>query len=405
MKIGYILTTFPSLTETFAAREIEALRTLGFDITILAASGPWAANGPVEDPKTLYRPSAFSLEAVLSVSYMVLRYPLALGRLIYLILRLVRSCPWEAVSLMGNLHTVGFFARHLDRAGISHIHAYFLSWPAFIALALSAATRRQFSISAHARDIFVERGAAELKVSRANFVAACTEQGLKQLKAGLPARYHDKLHLSYHGAGKVLECYELCEKNVTEFEPDDNVVIAVGRLVEKKGFAYLIKAFALVAREKPYCRLMIVGDGPSHRQLSELIAELNLEGRVRLLGWQKSYATLRLIRRATLLVAPSVVTQEGDRDGIPNAILEAFASGVPVIASDLQGIREAVKDRQTGLLVEPGNIKKLALTITELLGNRDLQRQLSQKAYEMAAERFDSVKNTKTLAALFTRTK
>lgn len=403
MKIGYILTTFPGRTETFAAREIEGLRKLGFVITVLAATSQRHAHACVEDTEVFYRPSLFATEALLSIGYLSIRYPLALGRLLCVALRLLGACPREAMSLIGNLHTIGFFARHLDREAVSHIHAYFLSWPATIGLGLSAATGRSFSISAHARDIFVEHGAIKLKVSRAKFVTTCTRQGLKHLKASLPAQYHHKLRLCYHGIRMGSGCPDHGGKNISESKRNDTV-IAVGRLVQKKGFGDLLRAFALVVRKKPHCRLMIVGDGSGQKQLNGLTEQLALKDHVELFGWQGHDLTLRLIEQATVLVAPSVISDDGDRDGIPNVILEAFASGTAVIASSLKGISEAVEHRRTGLLVKPGDVKELASAIKELLNSKKLQSQFSQTAYETAVQRFDSAKNTKQLAKLFIST-
>jgi glycosyltransferase involved in cell wall biosynthesis len=328
---------------------------------------------------------------------MPVKYPSAYIKLLLLILRLIISSPREATSLAGNIHTIAYFAKHLDREEIAHIHAYFLSWPAIIGLAISVVTGLPFSISAHARDIFVEQGAAGLKISRAKFVTACTQQGLKHLKANLPAQYHHKLHLCYHGIKVHSESSEI---HASESNNGDTV-IAVGRLVSKKGFDCLLRAFTSVVHKKPRYKLEIVGDGPERAQLNELIKQLSLENNVELTGWRGSDETLQSISRASVLVAPSVITNTGDRDGIANVILEAFANRTPVIASRLEGISEAVEHRRTGLLVKPADVNELAKAIDELLANKVMQRTLSENAYETAKQHFDSAKNTKQLAKLF----
>jgi glycosyltransferase involved in cell wall biosynthesis len=399
IKIGYILTTFPCRTETFAVREIEVLRKSGCAITVFGAVSQRPSC--TDTIKVFYRPEIFSTEALLSISYLSVKYPRALGILIYLIFKLIRACPREAVSLIGNIHTIGFFAKHLDNEAIGHIHAYFLSWPSTIGMALSAITRRSFSISAHARDIFVEHGAMELKISRANFVSVCTRQGLEYLKANLPVKYHHKLHLNYHGIRAASGLPDCDDKS--KYEPKrDDTVIAVGRLIPKKGFANLVRAFNRVVQEKSQRRLVIIGDGPERKRLIGLTDQLNLKNHVELLGWQDFDVTQRLIRQSTVLVAPSLISDDGDRDGIPNVILEAFACGTPVIASRLEGISEAVEHRVTGLLVGPGDVLELASAIEELLDNRYLHRQLSHRAYETVMQRFNSAENIKQLCRLFT---
>lgn len=402
-KIGYILTTFPCRTETFAFKEIDGLCKSGFAVTVFGATSQRQLPMYADTIKVFYRPDLFSMEALLSISYLSVRYPLALGKLFYLVFKLLRTCSREAVSLVGNIHTIGFFARHLDSGAITHIHAYFLSWPATIGMALSTITRRSFSISAHARDIFVEHGAMELKISRANFVTVCTQQGLEYLKASLPAKYHHKIHLNYHGI-RVVPGLPGCDGKSASKSKRDDTVIAVGRLIPKKGFGNLVRAFNRVVQEKPGCRLAIVGDGPERKRLTGLTEQLNLKNHVEFLGWQDSDATLCLIRQSTVLVAPSLIADDGDRDGIPNVILEAFACGTPVIASRLEGISEAVEHRVTGLLVEPGDIVELASAIEELLEDGHLQCRLSRRGYETAIQRFDSAENTKQLSRLFTGT-
>ncbi|MHC4742275.1 MAG: glycosyltransferase, partial [Planctomycetota bacterium] len=306
MKIGCILTTFPCRTETFVAREIEGLRDLGLDITVFAAARHECPRRYADNVNVLYRPSRFSAEAVCSIGYLLVRYPLGMGKLLYLAFKLLLACPREAALLMGNLHTIGFFSRHLRHEGISHIHAYFLSWPATIGLALSVVTGLTFSISAHARDIFVEHGAMEAKASRAKFIAVCTRQGLNHLKAAFASEDQPKLHLNYHGTKtNNIDC-EIGEKNNEEVKKADTV-FAAGRLISKKGYANLIKAFARVVGERPGCRLMIAGEGCERRRLEELIARLALEDHVRLLGWMGHDVMLQLVRQATVMVAPSVV--------------------------------------------------------------------------------------------------
>lgn len=400
MKVGYILTRFPCRTETFAAREMRSLAESGLDITIFAAAGDENLPSPTEGWSVFFRPGRFSANAFVSIYYLIGKYPMALAKLLRLCLKLMRECPRETISLMGNIHTIASFARYLDAKEISHIHAYFLSWPALIGLALSVVTDRPFSISAHARDIFVEHGAMELKVSRAGFVTVCTNQGLKYLQANLPIKYYNKLHLNYHGVKKELVFDSGAWKGLDEYKHGDTV-IAVGRLIPKKGFDDLLKAFALIAKQRSDCGLVIVGEGPEREQIEGLIRQLGIWNHVKLLGDQSINKTLLLIQQATVLVAPSLLAEDGDRDGIPNVILEAFVNGTPVIASRLDGICEAVEHRKTSLLVKSGDIEEIASAIDELLNDKQLQRRLVKEARKTVMERFDLEKNTGQLATLF----
>lgn len=403
MKIGYIFTTFPSQSEIFAVREIEGLAKSGFDITVLAASPPINANKNPKVIKILYRPAFFSQDTFTSVVYILTTSPLAVIKLLGLILELIWLSPREAMLITGNLHTICFFAKYLHQQHIAHIHAYFLSWPACIGLSLAKITNLPFSIAAHARDIFVERGAVELKLSHANFTVTCTQQGLKYLKSILPKKHHPKLHLNRHGIKINQKQFVHRPKNV--FDVDAKLtIIAVGRLIEKKGFSDLILAFADVVQDKPEIKLIIAGEGPLRKHLNETIRQLTLENYIHLLDWQKPNLTLRLIEQAAVLIAPSIITNDGDRDGIPQVILEAFACGTTVIASNLDGISEVVEHYKTGLLVNSGNIRGLSNAIRELLNNRDLRDYLSRNAYQTLKQRFSLENNIRKLAHLFAET-
>ncbi len=381
------------------AREMDGLRDAGFDIWVFAATYDAGAAGGKYGNRVSYRPPPVSAEGFLSLGYLLLRHPLGLCRVIGLALKLLVCCFREAVCVAGNLHTIGFFAKQLDREGIGHVHAYFLSWPAVIGLAVCRATGRSFSISAHARDIFVEQGAVELKVSRSRFVAVCTRQGLGQMKSNLAAEHHEKLHLCYHGLRLDSEGFGVHSLEAGGSEQADTI-IGVGRLIAKKGFSVLLRAFALVRKTKPGCRLLIVGDGPERESLAELIEELSNSDSVELLGWRPPDVAAGLIGGATVLAAPSVIADDGDRDGIPNVILEAFAAGTAVVASGLDGIKEAVEDEKTGLLVQPGNTEELACALKRLLDDGGLREVLAQGAYEVLAERFDAATNIEQLSML-----
>lgn len=399
MKVGYILTTFPCQSEIFAAREIESLRRLGIDVTVLAVTDQKCSCELSRDIAVVYRPAFFSMHSLVSIGYLIVKHPLGNIKLAGLIFRLVLLNPKEAKLIVANFHTVAFFARALDKRSPLHIHAYFLNWPSCIAMALAIVTRRPFSIAGHARDLFVERGALKLKASYASFIVTCTQYGLDYLKRRLPATFHSKLHLVYHS---VNVNPRLSAKHVrTTGQFNKYRLVAAGRLVPKKGFDYLIKAFSLVRQSFQNCTLLIVGDGPEYYRLSALVDEIYLKDDVKLLGWLEHNKTLQLIRSSTILVVPSIIAADGDRDGIPNVILEAFASSVPVVASNLEGIAEAVVHRQTGLLVEPRDVSKLASAIKDLLDDGVLRNQLSHKAYEFVKDCFDPEKNASQLAELF----
>ena len=396
-KLSYILTAYRRPSETFIQREITQLGKQGFEIVVFAAEGGVGETTPRQDANVYYRASVFSPVAVWSIISIVLRHPVRLAKLIILIIRLLFVCPKEAAIVFVNFHAICFFASSIEKQYVQHIHACFLSWPACIGLGVSILTELPLSISAHARDIFVEGGAVGLKAKKARFISCCTRQGLEYLKSNIDSAYHNKMFLNYHG----IETERLCGRLGHQENGTSEFVIAVGRLVEKKGFGYLIEAFAEVLRKWPDVSLVIVGDGPGKQVLKNKIEKSGLAGKIYLAGWLEHSWAVKLIGEAKILIAPSVIDADGDRDGLPNVILEAFSVGTPVVASNLAGISEAVINERTGLLVKPGDKTELADAVERLLGDKNLSSLLAENAEKMLVDNFNIEKNCLKLGEAF----
>lgn len=398
MKIAYVITTFPSRTETFAAREIECLRQEGIEISVFSAA---PATGLPREEGVLYRPRFFSSEAWRALLYLWRRPWKRLLPLARMVCQLTVRSPRQALTTLRNVAAIGAFAKGMEMAGIEHVHAYWLSWPACIAVALRVVTGRTMSVASHARDIFVpgERGRLQWKIAGAKFVTTCTQQGLEHLtKRVLPAEA-GKLHLVRHGV-----LWREIPLDVSRHLRTSNggpAILAVGRLVPKKGFQYLIRAVAQLEGEHSRCKLAILGDGPELEPLQTLAKQLGIQDRIVFAGWQSHDAVMKLLGSSPILAAPSIVAGDGDRDGTPNVILEAFARGAAVVASSLSGIREAVEHNKTGLLVEPGDVPALAGAIAALLASGELRTRLCRSALEVLTLRFDAHQNARQLAGLF----
>ena len=404
MKVAYILSEFPSTTETFALREMKCLADMGWEPVVLAAGCQKDVFSEASEFRVVYRPALLSLTSLAAIVYMLRHYPAGMLRLMLLVVRIVADSPKEALGLVANIHTLGHFARRLDSMKIPHVHAYFLSWPACIGLGLKCVTRRSLSLAAHARDIFVESGALTEKARRASFLVTCTEQGLAALQERLPRELHQKLHLARHGIDATTVravCGRGRENPLDGAHPP--LLLTVGRLVPKKGHEILIRAFHHLRRDDVSCRLAIVGEGPERASLEKLIQGLGLEREIALFGRLDNPSVLRLMSSAAVLVAPSVIAPDGDRDGAPNVILEALAIGLPVIGSRLDGIREALADGRTGVLVEPGDSQALAGAIRGLLEDNERGRVLSAAGRKYVEEHYCLKRNVKRIMRLLER--
>lgn len=181
------------------------------------------------------------------------------------------------------------------------------------------------------------------------------------------------------------------------------LVLHVGRLVEKKGAALLIRAFAEVRRRHPHAELAIIGEGPLEGTLRRLAGELELGGSVNFLGALPHAEVRRWMRRAWVLAAPSVRAADGDREGLPTVVVEAAASGLPVIGSAHAGIPEAIDDGRSGFVVGQGDVAELAARIDQLMASADLRAGMAARSRALAEARFDAVRQGQRLEALYDR--
>lgn len=185
--------------------------------------------------------------------------------------------------------------------------------------------------------------------------------------------------------------------------PVPGLVLFVGRLVEKKGVAQLLHAFAAVTGAVPEARLRIVGDGPLLPALRRQAERLGLAATVEFAGAMPSAGIAEQMREACLLAAPSLTARDGDAEGLPNSVVEAAASGLPVVATDHAGIPEAVEHNRTGFLVAEGEIEPLACNMIALLQDADLRAGMGRAARKLAEAKFDLRRQMERIEAIYDR--
>lgn len=175
-------------------------------------------------------------------------------------------------------------------------------------------------------------------------------------------------------------------------------IVAVGRLIPKKGFDVLIDAIAKV-RGSIAAQGTIIGGGPEETRLREQVTRLGVGDRVELLGARPNAEALRIVDRADLFVLPCRVDESGDRDGIPVALMEAMARGVCVISGDLPAIRELILDGKTGVMVPPGDVAALAAALDRVGRDAGLRSRLGEAGRGWVKEEFSTEVNTQRLLA------
>lgn len=396
----YVLGEFPSVSETFILREMVALEQMGFRIIPLAMQRGDEEKMHEEArglaARTLHRPRPGSRKSVLGLLKTALQRPFGLLAATLLVLRHTLLAPRLARELVSGLLTAAYFAARLRGRDARQIHAHFASYPATVGLLLAEITGGGFSLACHARDLFTDESILlSRKLQEADFIVVCTRYGVERLQRLHSLTSSDKLHLIRHG---VEASRLLAQPRVAHPLP---LVLSVGRLVEKKGFRFLLQAAAIVAGKGLHFELVIVGDGPERDELQRLAAGLGLREKVIFTGVLSQEELAEVYRRAEAFCLASVVASDGDRDGLPNVIIEAMAYGVPVVASNLGAIPEAVRHEETGLLAPPGSAGELAEQLERVLRDESLRQRLVQNGRRLVEEEFDLQRNTVQLGTLF----
>ena len=393
--VAYLIKMYPRFSETFILAELLELERQGArlqvfslkkpddgifhaDVARLRARVTYLPESPLLDPGSF----AAAHRELLAADPR--RYARALGA----------ALRRRRVTTLKHFLQAGWIAVRLRRAGIRHVHAHFASGPAAVALHLHRLTGISYSFTAHAKDIYIEhvdRKELAAKLRAARFAVTVSDYNREHLSrlAG-----ESRLVRIYNG----LDLERFTPNGAAPEEPP--LVLAVGRLIEKKGFADLIEACAHLRDEGRRFRCRIVGKGQLRGALARRIAELGLEGTVELAGPLPREALLELYPRASVLVAPSVVGADGNRDGLPTVLIEAVALGVPVVSTDVTGIPELVEDGRTGLLVAQHDPPALAAAIGRLLADRAGAAALAAAGRERVERRFDLRANVAQLREL-----
>jgi len=415
-EIGYILKGYPRTSETFIINEIFLLEQTGLKLSIfsikrLEGQKRHGVVGRIVAP-VVYLPQIVPSEASNWLGRLVRNVPNFAASHWRLLrqrpvsyLRTLFEAVWMRVkyrhrAFIKEFLQAGFIASEVVASGrIRHLHAHFCHTSTTVAMLASRLAGVPFSFTAHAKDIYRDDmnpgDLLSVKLRRARFAVTCTQANWEHLdRLRSPQTI---LHTIYHGLD--LSLFAPAEKADSDAPP---LILSVGRMVEKKGFTYLVEACRLL-KDKGYnftCR--IVGGADEYAEtIKQLIVQLKLEEIVTLHSAVTQEELRRIYEQATIFALPCQVIENGDRDGIPNVLVEAMAMRLPVVSTDISGIPELVKDRVNGLLVPQKDAQALAAAMEELLNDAGLRRQFGTAAREMVCRDFDATRNILSLKKLF----
>jgi colanic acid/amylovoran biosynthesis glycosyltransferase len=398
LRVAYLLLWFPEPSQTFVLDEVNTLVRLGLDVRVYTLYGPRPAARLKGMAEVLAPVRHLGTAALPRLVRDCLRLKRTLGSEAAGFLRRVMVRRWRSLETAGEALWACLAGVHLagimTADGIDHIHAPWANGPATAAWVASRLSGIPFSFSGRAHDLYPPDGALPEKMAAAQFIRTNTQNNQRYLADLCP-----------HLAGKVVNVYNgvsLTPAAAPRSLPRPPFhLLALGRLVPKKGFSVLLMACRLLQAQGVEVRLTLAGDGPERGKIRELIHREGLADRVSLPGAVPHREVARLMAAADLLVMPSLIAPSGDRDGIPNVILEALLCGVPVVASAVSGIPEVIREGDTGWLTAPGDPEALARAVEAALADPEEARRRAERGRDLVAREFDSRKNYARLKARF----
>ena len=398
-RVAYLVKRFPRLSESFILNEILEIRRQGLDVVVYALMDPHESLVSPEAeqlrPEVVYLhdsgdPPGSWRRLTRGALAQIGRRPLRAAHLAWALLSVHRSAP----SLRHAVEAL-WLARDLRRRSVTHLHAHFAHSPAAVAYMAWLAGGPPYSFTAHAKDLYTTLPRnLRIRARAARFVVTCTAFNRAHLETLLEPGAHPPIHVLYHGT-------DLSRFRPTGRTPVEGRILSVGRLVDKKGYPYLLDALAILRSRNIGFRCDIYGGGPMRASLDERIDALGLHALVRLHGSRLQAEIIEAYRTAAVFALAPVVTDGGDRDGIPNVLVEAMASQVPVVSTSISGIPELIDSGSEGMLVEPRDSGALADALQAALQDGARVAAMAAAGRAKVEKGFDLVANTARLRSLF----
>lgn len=391
--IGYVCKRYPRFSETFIVNEILAHEAAGQPIEIFSLRPSDETH--FQDILSRVRAGVTRIGdrpkptgqfwEVMQLTFA--HYPQGVARLLA-----------EPETTFDDVFQALQLAIHVHDRGIVLLHAHFATVATTVARLAAMVAGIPYSVTAHAKDIYFEYEETQdlpRKMADAAQVITVSDFNRAHLARtfGLDATRLSRL---YNGLELDRFTWHPPKKETTD-------ILAVGRLVEKKGFHILIESMLVLKERGVSARCTIIGAGEDEPRLRNQIVACDLQDSVRMIGPMPQRDIIEHMRNAGILACPCVVSRDGNRDGLPTVLIEAMALGLPVVSTDVVGIPELVRDGETGLCVEAGDPLTLAGAIERLLGDADLRQVLSRTARALIEREFEINRNAARQREIFAR--
>lgn len=400
--VAYIMSRFPKLTETFVLYEILTAQRVGVPVEVYPLRREKYSTMHKEAEPIVAQAHFtgwLSVAIVLANLHLFLKMPdTYLGTLLTLIRANFGSFRYLAGAVLYFPKSV-WMAQDMTQRGVTHIHAHFCSHPAATAYTIHRLTGIPYSFTAHGTDLHCDRHMLQQKVAEASSVIGISDYNRNLILEECGQQFASKVHVIHCG----VDTAKFTPRSLsTSFDLGNGpmVLLCIGTLHEVKGQTYLLQACAKLRELSLEVECHLIGGGPDMDKLKAESKELGIEKHVVFWGLRTRDEIVDHLATADALVTPSVLTQSGQREGIPVVLMEAMASGVPCIGSNLSGIPELLRG-ECGLLPNPRDASSIVDCIKTLYQDAELRRRLATNGRTRVEEEFDLVKNAEKLISEF----
>lgn len=395
--IVFVLKGYPRLSETFIAQEIHALEKHGISLRIVSLRHPTEKfSHPVH--RRIKAPVQYLPEYLHKAPWLALKSWWAMRRHPgYPSLLRQFKADYARDRSRSRIRRLGqaIILAHSIRSDDIHLHAHFLHTPATVAYYTSFLTGLRWSTSAHAKDIWISSDwEIKEKLASCQWAVTCTKYNHDYLTALAGADVD--VSLVYHGLD-----LSVFSRQLPRAARDEVIILSVGRLVAKKGYSTLLDALFHLKMDSRW-RFVHIGDGPLKDELVKQACDYGISDRIQWLGAQPQNVVLENYRNADLFVLASCIASDGDRDGLPNVLMEAQSQELPCVATATAAIPELISDGYNGLLVSVGDSRSLAFAISRLVGDPELRQELGKNALNRLSTQFSLDETIRELCRRFT---
>lgn len=402
--LAYILKGYPRISETFISNEILLLEELGFRMRIFSMRQPRETfchdSVKMIRAKVDYLPSELGPQfndLLLPNLFLAVKSPKTYKQALQFAHKNISKKTSLATLkhlLQGGYLTNKFLRREEE---IRHLHGHFAHSPTSVTLFSSLLSGLPFSFTAHAKDIYTSKPEKlKKRLERASFVVTCTKYN-KDYLTSIAGAVTTPIHCLYHGSD--LSLFSNTPAHYTTSEPFN--IFTVARLTAKKGLPTVYRALAILRQRGLEFTHTLIGDGDDRDLILSTIEELGLEDRCKWLGTRTHSEVLKQFGQSDLFVLGCEISQNGDRDGIPNVLVESLAMGVPAISTNISAIPEILIDGRTGVTVPPSDPEKLADGMQRLLTDTKLRRNVIEGGQSFVKDNFDNRRLIGRLADIF----